>query len=400
MANKLYTLSCRVVQFVIKKYMSTIKWRQPIVIKGQKSLLKIPDILEEKGIDNILFMVSRTILRSGALNELMNKMDERKITYTIYNQVSPNPTDIQAEKGFQLYTQNKCKGIVTIGGGSVIDCAKAVGARVVNPNKSMAQLMGMKVKRDIPTLIAVPTTAGTGTEVTMYAVITEERTNHKQGMGDPHLIPHYTILEPELTLSVPQNITAFTGMDALCHAVECYLNDTYMTDELREDARKAVKLIYDNILLAYNDGSNIKARQNMQEGAYLAGKAFNRGMTAYVHAIGHTLGGLYHVPHGKAMGIILPHVLRKYGLAVHSKLAELAEVCGIKGNSVSEKATMFIEWIEETNKKMGMTNKFEEIQEKDIKQMVDWAVKEANPIYPAPVVWDKREVEELIRGLM
>ncbi|MDO5516244.1 MAG: iron-containing alcohol dehydrogenase [Clostridium sp.] len=400
MANMIYTAYCRTVQLAIKNYFSLIKWRQPVMVKGEKSLIKVADILKKENISSILMMVSGTIYRSGLIDELIKKITESGVNYVIYDGVSPNPTDIHVEEAYELYKQNHCQAILSIGGGSVIDCAKAVGARVVNPDKTVSKLIGMKVKRNIPTLIAVPTTSGTGTEATMYAVITDSKTSHKQGMGDPHLIPSYAVLDPTLTISVPKHITAFTGMDALSHAVECYLNNTYMTDALREDARNAVRLIHDNIMDAYNNGNDMVARENMQEGAYLAGRAFNRGMTAYVHSIGHTLGGLYNIPHGKAMAIILTHVLRKYGAVVYDKLADFADVCGIEGKDNQEKALGFITWIEETNKKMGIGNTFPQIQEKDINQMVTWAYTEGNPLYPAPVIWNKKEFEELIRELM
>lgn len=400
MANKIYTMLCRAIQLSVKCYFSTIKWPEPKVIKGENSLIQVTDIIKKENKSSVLMMVSGTVFRSGLLDELITNISKSGINYVIYDHVHPNPTNVQVEEVLELYKQNDCQAIIAIGGGSVIDCAKAVGARVVNPKKSVSQLIGMKVKRDIPLLIAVPTTSGTGTEVTMYAVITDAETSHKQGMGDPHLIPDYAVLDPILTVGMPKNITAFTGMDALTHAVECYLNDTYMTDPLREDAKNAVKLLHDNILIAYDNGNDIAAREKMQEGSYLAGKAFNRGMTAYVHSIGHTLGGLYNVPHGKTMAIILPHVLKKYGEIVYDKLADFADICDIEGKDNKEKAIGFINWLEETNSKMGMGSTFSEIQEKDIGKMVDWAYKEGNPLFPAPVIWNKKEFEELIRELM
>ena len=198
---------------------------------------------------------------------------------------------------------------------------------------------------------------------------------------------------------MPPYTTATTGMDALAHAVEAYTNKTYNTKLENKLAKQAVKLIHDNILKAYEDGSDLEARQNMQRGAFYAGRAFTRGCVGYVHAVGHTLGGLYGVAHGLAMSVLLPHVMRQYGAAAHKRLAELADVCGIGGATQEEKANNFIAWIEETNEKMGLPKTFDVIQEKDIDQMITWARKEANPLYPVPVVWSREDLRKLINTI-
>jgi alcohol dehydrogenase class IV len=257
----------------------------------------------------------------------------------------------------------------------------------------------LKVHKEIVPFWAVPTTAGTGSETTVAAVITIAATKHKASINDPSILPKYAVLDPELTMGLPPFVTATTGMDALCHAVESYTNWTYLTDLEKDLSKKAVKLIYDNILKAYEDGSDLEARQNMQRAAFYAGRSFTRGCVGYVHAVGHTLGGLYGVPHGLAMSVILPHVMRQFGGAVHKRLAELAEVCGITGKNDAEKAEKFISWIEETNKKMGLPTGFDVIKEEDIPQMIEWADKEANPLYPVPVVWGETELRTLINTL-
>jgi len=178
--------------------------------------------------------------------------------------------------------------------------------------------------------------------------------------------------------------------------VEAYTNHTYNTKLENRLAKEAVKLIYDNIYTAYTDGGNLEARQNMQKGAFYAGRAFTRGCVGYVHAIGHTLGGLYHVAHGLAMSILLPHVMRQFGSAAHKRLAELADVCGMPGSNDAEKAEAFLQWIEQTNAEMGLPNKIDVIRDEDIEQMITWAKKEANPLYPVPVVWSREDFRRLI----
>jgi alcohol dehydrogenase class IV len=247
-------------------------------------------------------------------------------------------------------------------------------------------------------VVAIPTTAGAGSETTVAAVITDTATHRKAAINDPVLIPDYAVLDPELTVDLPPHTTATTGMDALAHAVEAYTNKTYNTKLEDQLAKEAVKRIHGNILLAFEDGSNLEARQNMQWAAFCAGRAFTRGCVGYVHAIGHTLGSLYGVSHGLAMAVLLPHVLRAYGSPVHKRLAELAEVCGISGNSDEEKAEAFIRWIEETNIRMGLPAKFSVVKDKDIDQMIKWASKEANPLYPVPVIWGREDFRKLIKS--
>ena len=247
--------------------------------------------------------------------------------------------------------------------------------------------------------VSVPTTAGAGSETTVAAVITDSATHRKAAINDPLLIPKYAVLDPELTVGLPPYTTATTGMDALAHAVEAYTNKTYNTKLENRLAREAVKLIHDNMLIAFEAGSNLEARQNMQRGAFCAGRAFTRGCVGYVHAIGHTLGGLYGVAHGLAMAVLLPHVMREYGAAVHKRLAELADVCGISGSNEAEKANAFIRWIEDTNAKMGLPDKFDVIQDKDIDRMITWARKEAHPLYPVPVVWRRKDFKRLIASI-
>ena len=280
-----------------------------------------------------------------------------------------------------------------------MDCAKGVGARIARPKKTVRKLQGLfRILRPIPVIFAVPTTAGTGSETTIAAVITEAQTHHKASMNDLCLMPRYAVLDPELTAGLPPQVTSTTGLDALCHAVEAYTNNTYNSRLEKQMCRKAVRLIYDNLCRAYQDGSDMEARQNMQEAAFLAGRSFTRGSVGYVHAIGHTLGGLYGTPHGLAMAILLPHVMRAYGKALYKRLAELCDVCQIPSpeDSAQSKAEAFIRWIEEMKEKMGIPDRPDMIREEDVDQIVEWAEKEGNPLYPVPVIWSRNEFREFL----
>lgn len=390
----------RIVQTGVKLFFSVLKWRTPELVEGQGAITRIPEILSDKhGLRRPLLMVSKTVEKRGLLDEMFAKMKEKGMEYAIYDEVAPNPTEINVEEALKVYLEHQCDCLVAIGGGSPIDCCKVVGARVVNPNKKVSDMMGMRVRKKIPLMIAVPTTSGTGSETTMYAVITDSKTHHKAGIGDLAVMPDYAVLDPDLLVGLPPYLTAITGMDALSHAVECYTNYKYLTDYEKGYAKSAVKLIYENLYEACKDGSNIESRLNMQKAAFDAGVAFNRGMIGYVHCIGHTLGGLYDVPHGLAMAVLLPVVMKQYGASAHKRLSELAEVCGIEGNSEKERAEKFILWMEELNTKLGIPKTFDMIQEKDIPQMIKWAMADGL-LSPTPQVWSRREFEECIRKLV
>ena len=397
MPYQLEALWCRTFQAVLKLGNYFMGYRMPQYLEGPGKIGELGAFLKEKKINDVLVVTGSGMVRRGQVKPMLEGFEENGIRYTLQTFDTTDPTSDDVELGYKTYQENGCKSIVAIGGGSRIDCAKGIAAKVVHPRKRVSQLQGLlKVHWPIPTFVAIPTTAGAGSETTVAAVITDSATHRKAAINDPFLIPKYAVLDPELTVGLPPYTTATTGMDALAHAVEAYTNKTYNTKLENKLAKEAVKLIHDNILLAYEDGSNLEARQNMQRGAFYAGRAFTRGCVGYVHAVGHTLGGLYGVAHGLAMAVLLPHVMRQFGTAAQKRLAELADVCGIEGSSDAEKADAFIRWIEETNAKMGLPDGFDMVQEKDIEQMISWAKKEANPLYPVPVVWGREDFRRLI----
>ena len=390
-------LYCRIFQTGMKLANYFIGYRTPELIEGAGSITKLPAFIKQNGINKVLLVTDNGLMKLGLPNSLIKAMDEVGLKYEIFSNIQPNPTDENVEEGFHIYKEKNCEAIIAFGGGSPMDCGKAIAARNARPNKSVKKLQGiLKVRKKICPFFAVPTTAGTGSETTVAAVITEAKTHHKAPINDPAILPRYAVLDPELTKGLPPFITATTGMDALCHAVEAYTNSRYNTKEENERAKKAVKLIYDNILIAYNDPNNLIARGNMQKAAFNAGRAFTRGCVGYIHAVGHTLSGLYGISHGEAMSVILPYVLRQFGDKVNRKLSELADVCGIEGSTQKEKANNFISWIEETNKKMNIKNKFDFIKQEDIDQIIKWADAEANPLYPVPVIWQYEDFRKLI----
>ncbi|MDD6467449.1 MAG: iron-containing alcohol dehydrogenase [Erysipelotrichaceae bacterium] len=397
--NKVY---CRMYQGVMKVGMYFLPWSMPSTLEGPGTVKQLPSWIKEKGYRNVLIVTDKNLMKLHLLDSLLENLEKENVGYVMFDDVSPNPTDVDIETGVFLYRENRCDAMIAFGGGSPMDCAKGIGVRIARPRKTVRQLQGLlKVLKKIPVIFTVPTTAGTGSETTIAAVVTDSVTHHKASINDIRLIPKYAVLDPELTLGLPPHVTATTGMDALCHAVEAYTNHTYNT-KLEDDlAKKAVKLIYDNLYHVYLHGDDVQARENMQRAALYAGRAFTRGCVGYVHAIGHTLGGLYGTPHGLAMGILLPHVLRRYGAAAYDKLADLCDVCGMPARNESKqaKAEAFISWIEDMKVKMDLPLYPPIIKDEDIDQMVIWADKEGNPLYPTPVTWSKAEFRDFIISL-
>lgn len=400
MSDTLEVFGCRVFQAVLKIGNCCMGYRMPEYLEGPGKIRELGTFLREKKINDVLVVTGTGMVRRGQVQPMLEGFQQAGIRYHVIAFEHPDPTSLDVEQGFAAYRKENCRAIVALGGGSRIDCAKAIAARAAHPGKSVAQLQGlMKVHKPIVPFVAIPTTAGAGSETTVAAVITDAQTHRKAAINDPFLIPRYAVLDPELTVDLPPYTTATTGMDALAHAVEAYTNHTYNTKLEDRLAKEAVRLIHDNLLTAYTCGDNLQARQNMQRAAFYAGRAFTRGCVGYVHAIGHTLGGLYGVSHGLAMAVLLPHVMRAYGTAAQKRLAELAQVCGIPGNTDAQLAEGFLRWMEQTNAAMGIPKGFDMIRDEDIDQMITWAKKEANPLYPVPVVWGREALRRVIESI-
>ena len=378
-----------------------LPWRKPITVSGEGSVSKIPELFKKHGNKKVMVVTGRTVGKTIA-PPIMESLNAVGIETVHYSQVAANPTVTVVNEIQKMYLENGCDAFLAIGGGSPMDAAKGAAARVVHPNRSVNKMAGLfKVMHKIPTFVAVPTTAGTGSETTIAAVITDEKTHHKYAIMDLCLIPKYAVLDPETTRNLPPKTTSTTGMDALTHAVEayvCWKNTTKETDRLAEEATVA---IFKYLERAYNDGNDMEARQEMLIASFKAGFAFTRAGVGNVHAIAHTLAALYNTPHGLATAVILPIVLEDYGSAVYAKLAHLSELTGVKtSGSDEEKAKAFIAEIRAMNKRMNIPTGFANIEEKDIPQMVQWALKEANPIYPVPVIYDEKHCAEVIHRII
>ena len=397
--NKFYY---RTSQKLLKFGMRFMNWKEPVLLEGEDAVLKLPAFIKSKGITKVLVVTDKGLMNLHLLDPMLDALKKEDMEYVIFDGVQPNPTIPNIEDCKDMYINNDCQGIIAFGGGSPMDCAKAAGARVVKPKQSVRKMRGyLKVHKKIPPFFAVPTTAGTGSETTLAAVVTDPTTHEKNAIADTCLRPKYAVLDPKLTIGLPPFVTATTGMDALTHAVEAYIGKSNVKSTKRY-AEDATKLIFENIEKAYTNGKDIEARDNMLKSSYLAGNAFTRAFVGYVHAIAHNLGGLYNTPHGLANAVILPYVLEWYGKSAYKKLAKLADLVGITKEDMAneDKAKVFISAIKKMNKDMNIPEKFGFIKEEDIPTLVIRALKEGNPGYPVPKIMKAKDMEKVIRSFM
>ncbi len=386
---------CRTFQTVFRVALPVLPYRNPHLLRHVES---VPKILQERGKSHPLIVTDTTISSLGLTDKLKDALTQYGIDFSVFDGTKQNPTSAVVTDAYNIYKDDECDCLIAFGGGSPIDCAKAVGVLVARPNKTLDDLAGiLKVHSKLPFLVAIPTTAGTGSETTLAAVIVDDATRHKYVINDFPLIPDYAVLDVENIHSLPHSVAAATGMDALTHAVEAYIGRS-TTKETRSDSVRAVKLIFANIEDAA-DHKSAKSEENMLMASHLAGRAFTRSYVGYVHAVSHSLSGEYDMPHGLTNAILLPKVLEMYGEAVYTKLAKLAREVGLGYNADTDEelAKLFIKNIYDMNERLGIPDVIEGIDPDDIDKLAANADKEANPLYPVPVLWGVDKLKEVYR---
>ena len=365
---------------------------------GHGAIENIVPELTARGYKKAFVCSDPDLIKFGVTKKVTDLLDAAGFAYSVYSEIKPNPTIANVQDGVAAFKAAEADCIVTIGGGSSMDTAKAIGIIINNPEfADVRSLEGVApTKKHAVFTIAVPTTAGTAAEVTINYVITDEEAKRKMVCVDPNDIPMCAVIDCELMMSMPRGLTAATGMDALTHAVEAFIGRS-TTPYTRKMARQAVQLIHDNLLEAYEHGDDMRARRNMLLAAYKAGVAFTRSYVGYVHAIAHSLGGRYGIPHGLANAIILPHMLRAYGDAAAPKLADLARMAGIAPATAQDSLAVeaFIDWVDRMNEALGIPKYVSGIRRSDIPQMAAHADAEANPLYPVPLLMDRSELEHM-----
>jgi alcohol dehydrogenase class IV len=373
-----------------------IPFKEPLLYQEDKAIAKVSKILKEKDFNKVLIVTDDFLKETDVFKALVTDLKKGKIDPVIYSGTKPNPSIDLILEAYDLYHHNQCQAMIAYGGGSAMDLAKGVGAKVVRPHKDIQQLRGtLKIRRKIPFLICIPSTVGTGSEATLAAVVTDDQTKEKYALMDPSLMPDVAILDIDVVKSLPKKLIAETGMDALTHAIEAYIGHAN-TKKTKNMALSAIDLVFNNLLAAYQ--GDLEALSNMQLAAYQAGVAFTRAYVGNVHALSHQLSAIYHLPHGYANAVILPYVLRYYGSSIEKSLSHIYDELDMgKLSFTQEKANDFISKVIDLKRKLKIDDSFNGlIQKEDKAQIIKQALNEANPLYPVPKIFNADDFDSLI----
>lgn len=320
-------------------------------------------------------------MENGPVKQTEKSLQASGVDYVIFDQVEPNPKIRNVNAGVALYKKENCDSIITVGGGSSHDCGKGIGIVLTN-GEDVTKLAGIEtLKNPLPPLMAVNTTAGTASEITRHAVLTNEETHLKFVVVSWRNVPLVSFNDPLLMLDVPQKLTAATGMDALCHCVESYVSENRnpITDA---QAEKGIALIGQYLRRAVANGHDLEARENMAYASLLAGMAFNNADLGYVHAMAHQLGGQYDAPHGVCCAVLMPTVERFNMIAAPERFAKIAELLGenIQGLSKMAQAERGIAALERISEDVGIPTNIKSIGAKveDFELMAENALKDGN----------------------
>jgi alcohol dehydrogenase len=372
---------------------------RPIVFVGENSSLKLCDTISRFGLKKILVVTDKPLVELGMLEGTQAALRERGVECQLYDGVLPDPTQQVVDDGIAMLRQHQCDGVLAFGGGSSIDAAKVIALAAGNNCKAADCIGANKSKHPALPLFAIPTTAGTGSEGTFIAVVSDNVTHHKDGVIDARIIPRAAALDPVLMTGLPPHITAATGMDALTHAIESYIG-TWETDDTNFYGLAACKLIFENIEEACKNGQNLAAREAMALASFYGGLAITNALVGYVHAVSHNLGAKYGVPHGLGNAMVLPHVLELLKESAAAKLAEIAVYTGLGDKSEGENALAqkVIDKVWALNAAIGIPKTTDVIKEEDIEELVDLALKEGSG-YPTPRFLERDEALGLVRSL-
>ena len=332
------------------------------VVFGQNSLFELSNILDLYSERNLLIVTDKGIISAGILNKITAIIEAKGIGFQVFSEVEPNPKSATIKKGANFATENNIDFVIAVGGGSSIDTAKAIAVMLRNPGDILDYEGVGKIQNQPVETIVIPTTAGTGSEVTASTVITDETTLFKAAVISEKIFPTYAIVDPMLTLECPKSITSSTGIDALTHAIESYLSKQN-NGVVSAMALNAIKLINDNILNAYIRGNDIESRTNLLEASTLAGLCFSQTRLGNVHAISQSFGGIFDIPHGFANAVLLPYVLEFNLLAAVDKYCDIAKAMSVYDENLSknENAYKVIERVVELNNQLEIPRTTKEL---------------------------------------
>lgn len=374
---------------------------QPTMMVGPGASARLGQAINDFGHQKVLIVTDAVITRLGLTTPLTQALTAGSTRFVVFDAITADAPVAQIEQGMAFLNGEGCDAVIAFGGGSVMDAAKTMALAVAN-HKHPRELVGyFKGWRAPLPLYAVPTTAGTGSEVTVAAVVSDPAHHRKLVIADTRLVPRMAALDPSLMVGLPPDVTAATGMDALTHAIEAYIGH-WGTDFTDRMALSAVGMIYEALPIAHVNGQDLAAREKMALASNYAGLAFTRANVGYVHAIAHQLGGLYHTPHGLANAIMLPHVLRFLSPAIRPKLAVLglrAKV-GQKNHSEAMLAQKFLDSIDTMNNRLGIPATLHALRESDIPALARAACHEADTHYPVPLYMSEADCEAVIRKVL
>lgn len=385
---------------VLKAVAYVIPIRRPMLFVGESSCDELCDMLINEGSTNVFIVTDAVLNKLGIPAKVTDYLDSKNIRYKVYDGITPDPTFKVVEEGLRISIDAKCDSIIAIGGGSVIDAAKMIAMSQGN-NCKPQQLIGiLKARKPSVPLYCVPTTAGTGSEATLGAVVSDDQTHQKALSIDPRMVPLAAAIDPVIMKGMPAHITADTGIDVLTHALEAWMsaNASVETDYY---AASAVKSVMQNLPVVYKDGGNLKAREAMGIAAHYGGIAFNKAGLGYVHAIAHQLGAYYSIPHGRANAIVLPYVLDVNRQASKKRLADLARKTGMvkdgqAGKSDAVIADNLIAQVRELIATLNIDPTVKGMKTTDFDSIAKAAAKEVSDTYAVPTYLSASEIKSIL----
>ena len=316
--------------------MSKYFFMPSVNVMGVNCIKEVPSFVQENNFKKALIVTDSVLLNIGLVDAIEYLLKENNIEYVVYSDTKPNPTVKNVNDGLAILKENNCDFVISLGGGSPHDCAKGIALLATNGGHIKDyEGVNKSSKPQLP-LIAINTTAGTASEMTIFSIITDEDRHVKMALVDKHMTPVMAVNDPTLMVNMPASLTAATGMDALTHAIEAYVstNATPITDACAE---KAIELICNYLKRAVDDGQDIEAREMMAYAEFLAGMSFNNASLGYVHAMAHQLGGFYDLPHGVCNAVLLPYV-QEFNMSVaESRLKKVASVMGVDVSNMTDK---------------------------------------------------------------
>lgn len=370
-----------------------------MTFSGQGSAEQLCAHISRLGHKKVLLITDKILVDLGLADKVKAAIEAHQGELIIYDGVLPDPTVTMVNEGLAVVKAQKCDAIIAMGGGSSIDTAKGVAAAATHDG--IESLVGiLKLKRETLPLFAIPTTSGTGSEISIAAVISDPETHQKGVMADPKLIPQAVALDASLLVGMPASVTASTGIDALSHAVETYTG-RWADASVKNYSGTAVKLIFEYLPRACTNGQDLEAREALSLASYYAGLSLNTGSVGNVHALAHQVGGKYAIPHGVAIGAVMPHVLEISVHKMQQQLAELAGLIGVakSGDSQLQNAHAFIRALTDLQAQVKIPQKLDAICDADIPQLAADGVKEALA-YPVRYFFSRGDAELLLRRLI